>query len=248
VKGGTVDIYANHGLVIVGPEDLLPVLDWGDQPAACDGRHLVVRTRGQVDHTRVSVWTRAMPVISEPVFQGILAVQDNRIWIGDLERINWYVKLVEHTGPQPVTVCVDDRFDASRVYLGFGLGDAPARVALTAVEGHPLPDLLVAPGHHLVQANELGLILDDYDSALARLAAAIKLTSRPRPDPTYPWFDIDTIAQWLRRLAWDLSLERARAMCTVVGDRIAASQPTEGVFGLADQDAITLASQILGRI
>lgn len=56
------------------------------------------------------------------------------------------------------------------------------------------------------------------------------------------------IAQWLRRLAWDLSLERAGDLCGAIRDRITAEQPTEGVSGVSDHEALTLASQILRQV
>lgn len=55
---GSVDVHANHAVVFLGSEEWPDVED-GDAPAACDGRHLVVRTRGQFGHTRVSLPPRS---------------------------------------------------------------------------------------------------------------------------------------------------------------------------------------------
>lgn len=250
VNIGTVDIYANHSFVFLGPDDW-PELDWDDEPASCDGRHLVVRTRGQFGHARVSLWRGAMPVIGECVYQGTLTIEKQRIWIEDLERLNRYVKQIGLTGPQPITVYADDPGYASRVHFGLGLGAVPHRVPMTAVDGHPLPEILVSPEEPLVQINELGLIFDDFDSPLARLAGALKLISRPRPDArSFPDdYELNTMmAEWLRRLAWNLPLERSRQLCLGARDQIAAKQPIEGTFALSDEAALTLASDILGRI
>ena len=191
-----------------------------------------------------------MPAVGECLYQGVLTIEDHRVWIGDLERINRHVKTFGLAGAQPITVYVDDPGAASRVYVGFGLTDAPVHKPLTSVEGHPLPTVLAAPGHSLVQVNELGLIFDDYDSPLARLAGALKLLSRPRPGSrTFPdRFDIEMLAQWLRRLAWNLSLDRARTLCELARDRISATEPVEAAFGLTDDQVFALASEITDRI
>jgi hypothetical protein len=75
---GAVDIYANHALVFIGSTDPpgqdWAELDWDDAPAAADGKHIAVRTRGQIGLTRVSIWNGAMPVIGGIVFNGVLDV------------------------------------------------------------------------------------------------------------------------------------------------------------------------------
>src|ERR1051326_6170569 len=55
-----------------------------------------------------------MPVSGEPVYQGMLTVEDHRVWIGDLDEINRYHKPSGFDGPQPITVHIDDPFDASQ--------------------------------------------------------------------------------------------------------------------------------------
>jgi hypothetical protein len=119
---GAVDIYANHPLVFIGSADP-PGPDWDDAPAAADGKHIAVRTRGQVMLTRVSIWNGAMPVIGGIVFDGVLDVLEHQVCVADLENLTRWVIRLGKSGPQRVVVCADDPGYASRVHVGFGLGD-----------------------------------------------------------------------------------------------------------------------------
>lgn len=53
---GAVDIYTNHALVVIGAT-AFPEVEHDDSAATADDRHVVVRTRGPVSPTRVSIWS-----------------------------------------------------------------------------------------------------------------------------------------------------------------------------------------------
>ncbi|WP_150130406.1 hypothetical protein [Streptomyces sp. 150FB] len=167
-----MDFYANHPVLLIGSSDP-PELDWDNAPACSDGKHIVVQTRGQTALIRVSIWNCAMPVIGDVVFDGVLNVEGSRVCVADVENLTRWVTGLVPSGSQRVVVCVDDPGRASRVHVGFGLGDRS--LPLTAVARHPLLLVRVAPEGQLLRPNELGLILDGHDSPLARLAAAIKV-------------------------------------------------------------------------
>jgi len=242
---GAVDFYANHPVVLIGSIDL-PELDWDDAPACSDGKHIVVKTRGQTALTRVSIWKGAMPVIGDVVFDGVLNIVGARVCVSDVENLTrWVTKLVGG-GSQRVVVCVDDPGQASRVHVGFGLGDRC--LPLAAVADHPLPAVRLAPDGQLVRANELGLILDGHDSPLARLAAAIKMVALPDEDK--PWlrpYHIRLVTEWLRGLAGDVSLTRAEALGQEIAERLGAGDATHAE-GIQDEAALTLAIEVMDRI
>jgi hypothetical protein len=123
---GAVDVYANHALIFIGSADP-PELDWDDAPASADGKHIAVRTRGQVRLTRVSIWNGAMPLIGGIVFDGVLDVLEHQVCVADLENITRWIIRLGKSGPQRVVVCADDPGYASRVHVGFGLGDQVCR-------------------------------------------------------------------------------------------------------------------------
>jgi hypothetical protein len=191
---GATEIYANHPVVLVGAMDW-PEVDWADAAAAGDGRHIAVRTRGQVALTRVALWRDAMPIIGPVVFDGELDIIDHRVCIFDIENLTWWTHRVSPDGPQRVVVCVDEPMRASRVHVGFGLGAEERE--LTAVNGYPLQRVRVADGADLSGANELGLILDGSDRPIARLAAALMVFRSL--DDGKAW-RIHPVVEWLRGL------------------------------------------------
>jgi hypothetical protein len=240
-----VDIYANHPVVFIGSTDP-PELDWDNAPACSDGKHIVVLTRGQTALTRVSIWDRAMPLIGDVVFDGVLNVEGSRVCVADVENLTRWITRLVGSGSQRVVVCVDDPGHASLVHVGFGLGDQS--VALTAVAHHPLPVVRVAPDGQLLRPNELGLILDGHDSPLARLAAAIKVLAlpvedRPWPNPYY----IRLVTEWLRGLASRVSLTEAEALGQEIADRLRADDAT-ATDGIRDEAAWTLATHVVDKI
>ncbi|AWW35720.1 hypothetical protein [Streptomyces cadmiisoli] len=242
---GAVDIYANHPVVFIGSTDP-PELDWDDAPACSNGKHIVVRTRGQSALTRVSIWHGAMPVIGDVVFDGVLNVEGSRVCVADLENLTRWVNRTVVSGSQRVVVCVDDPDHASRVHVGFGLGDRS--LALTAVARHPLPAVRVAPDGQLLRPNELGLILDGHDSPLARLAAAIKLLALPADDKPWPnRYCIGLVTEWLRGLASRISFAEAETLGQEIADRLRADD-VSATDGIEDEAAWTLATHVVDRM
>jgi hypothetical protein len=244
---GAVDIYSNHAMIFVGAA-AFPEVEQGDSAASADDRHVVVRTRGQVALTRVSIWSLAMPYVGAVVFDGELDLTDHTLWVGDAERLTSYTtRLIGSTGPQRVVVCVDDPGHASRIHVGLGLGTEVT--TLTSVAGHPLPDVLTASAADLYGVNGLGLLLDDHDSPLARLAGAVRFVARPPtderewPDP----YQVMRIAEWLRRLGPDVSFEKARTLSEKIAVRLRASRGAVG-DGIPDEVALAIASDVLDRI
>lgn len=239
---GAVDIYANHAVVFIGSTDP-PELEWDDAPACGDGKHIVVQTRGQTALTRVSVWSRAMPLIGDIVFDGVLNVEESRVCVADLENLTRWITRLVRPGPQRVVVCADDPGRASRVHVGFGLGDQV--LELTSVARHPLPPIIAASDSALSRPTELGLILDGHDSPLARLAAAIKVLAAPIEDGPWPRpYYVCLVAEWLRGLASHISLAQAEAIGHEIADRLMAANAT-ATDGFQEEAAWALATHIM---
>lgn len=242
---GSVDIYANHALVVIGSPDPLE-LEWDEQPACGDGRHIVVKTRGQTALTRVSVWKGAMPVVGDVVFDGVLNVEDSRVCVADLENLTRWVTRLVSPGPQRVVVCADDPGRASRVQVGFELGDQV--VELTAVARHPLPAFVVASDETLSRPTELGLILDGHDAPLARLAAAVKVLSAPVEDGPWPRpYYVHLVVEWLRGLTGHVRLAQAEAFGKEMADRMTAARAA-GTDCCHDEAALALATDLMERL
>ena len=179
---GAADIFANHPFLVIGSSGTpdLEEVDWDDEsPAWTNGEHLLIGTFGRAGLVRVTIWESAMPLIGEVVFDGQLEVAGSQLSIGDLEELTRLTMQVGESGPQRIVVCVDDPGYASRVGIGFDLGEQVA--TLTSVAGHPLPPVLLSAKGELSWSEEFGLILDGHDAPRARLAAAIKLMPVPGP-------------------------------------------------------------------
>ncbi|MEU8299733.1 hypothetical protein AB0C04_20970 [Micromonospora sp. NPDC048909] len=104
---GAVEIYGNHAVLLVG-STAWPEVDWSDGPVGADRRHVAIRTRGQIAHTRVSIWQDAMPLVGHLVFDGELDLDDYTIFVGDIERLGRWTQRIGQTGVQRVVVRVDD--------------------------------------------------------------------------------------------------------------------------------------------
>ncbi|WP_327009776.1 hypothetical protein OHA72_22625 [Dactylosporangium sp. NBC_01737] len=208
---GAVEVYANHAVLIVGSTGW-PELDWGDGPADTDGRHVAVKTRGQVGHTRVSFWSGSMPMLGALVFDGDLTLEDYRICVGDIEGLRRWTQRISHTGPQRVIVRVDDPGYASHVYVGLDIA-ADAQVRPLPNTGPVLFDVLTSDRDGMHLANQRGLALDGHDSPHKRLAAAIILLSdRSLIETRQNGYEADLIAEWLRWLSTDLGHAGAMAL------------------------------------
>jgi hypothetical protein len=162
---GAVELYSNHGVLIVGSTSW-PELDWDDSPASADGKHVAIMTRGQVAHTRVSFWSGAMPMLGELVFDGDLDLDEYRICVGDIERQGRWTQRIGQTGPQRVVVLVDDPGHASRVHVGLNIGRDAVLVPLPSTGGPTLFSVLTSERDGLALPDERGLALDGHDSAV----------------------------------------------------------------------------------
>jgi hypothetical protein len=205
VLTGAVEVYANHAVLLVGSTGW-PEVDWGDGPVGADGRHVAVRTRGQVAHTRVSIWQGAMPLVGHLVFDGELDLDDYTIFVGDIERLGRWTQRIGRTGVQRVIVRVDDPGNASRVNVGLAVSEEARVQELPAPGEAALFEVLASERGGISLPNARGLVLNGHDSPHARLTAAIMLLSSP--DPAKPWlerYETEGIVEWLRWLGIDLS-------------------------------------------
>ncbi|GAA1031321.1 hypothetical protein GCM10009557_26300 [Virgisporangium ochraceum] len=246
---GAVEVYANHAFVILGPVDRPELDDWDTSlPASADTRHVAIKTRGQIDHTRVSLWSGAMPMFGEAIFDDDLDLHDAKICVSDIEYTGQWIKRIQQSGPQRVIVRVDDPGHASLVHVGLDLGPDPYVRSLPSAGGPHLFDVLVAREHDMSLPNERGLALDGHDSPHARLTAAILLLSRP--DPSAPWresYEANLIAEWLRWLAIGLDFAAAKPLGQQVQDLVRTRRPDPNT-ALSSQDASEIAKTILDAI
>jgi hypothetical protein len=221
---GAMELLASHPAVYIGTADR-PEVDCGERPVAADLAHVVVRTTGLGAATRVTLWDRAMPAEGEALFDGELALPDGRIVVMDLERLTVFGKQVGRPGRHRVVVRADDPGQASRVWVGIDLG--PHRTALTGSPSYPLAPAILETDAPLDPADELGLILDEHDAPLARLAAAITVLRRQPSAPSV--FDINAVGQWLRWLGPDVTRERAVALAQDMAQQLWASRTDNSV-------------------
>jgi hypothetical protein len=246
---GAVEVYANQPFVILGTIDWPELHDWDvTLPASADAHHVAIKTRGQVDHTRVSFWSGGMPLLGEVVFDGDLDLDDYRICVGDLEYTNQWIKRIQQSGPQRVIVRVDDPGHASRVHVGLDLGADPQVHALPSAGEPRLFEVLVAHGHDMSLPNERGLALDGHDSPHARLAAALRLLSSS--DPSKPWregYEAGLIAEWLRWLTLDLDFAAAKSVGQQIQDLVRSRRSGQDGI-LSPRDASQIADTVLEAI
>jgi hypothetical protein len=249
VLTGAVEVYANHPVLIVG-STAWPEVDWGDGPAGADGRHVAIRTRDQIAHTRVSVWSGTMPLVGHLVFDGDLDLDDYTICVGDIERLMRWTQRIGRTGAQRVIVRVDDPGHASRVNVGLSISEDARVQALPSNAGPALFEVLTSERDGMSLPNARGLVLDGHDSPHARLSAAMMLLSRP--DPAKPWlerYETGGIAEWLRWLGTDCSRARAEEIGLELQRRVRAAhdaEPSDG--GIPPHIAEHIAKEVLGAI
>jgi hypothetical protein len=246
VLTGAIDIYVNNPIVIIG-STAWPELDWGEGPAGADGRHVAVRTRGQVALTRVSVWTTTMPVVGEVVFDGELDLNDYTIVVGDLERLTRWTHRIGQTGRQRVVVRVDDPGRASRVHVGLNIGSQLRSVPSTG--GPTLFDVQTSRPGDLPGPNERALVRDGHDSPYARLSAAIALL--PPADPTRPWsepYEVGLIVEWLRWFGMNLTLANAQLLGDELAEHANREREASPESAVTPAAAGRIAAKILHRI
>jgi hypothetical protein len=194
---GRAEVFAPHGLVIIGTADwpgghLIGGVEDGAASLASD-THVVVRSRGLTGPALVSVWARAMPVLGEIVFDGRLSLPESTLHVWDRVRTTSLVSQIRAVTPR-VVVRVDAPGRAARIDVGVAVGDHVR--ALTAAAGHALPDVQMWARDYLVPPNELDEILSDYDRPVSRLAAAILLLGRTASGGTLA---TSVLVEWLRR-------------------------------------------------
>ena len=247
---GAVQVFAEKPFLVIGadvPEEFVddPEGDGADADVAVfDGPgHVIVRSVGKAGLVRATVWESAMPLVGEIVFDGQFDLPDGELMIGDLDQTSVLVMDLAEAGPQRIVVCVDDPGYASRVSIGFDVGDHP--VPLPVAAGHPLPPVLVSEGAELTESEIFGLILDDHDAPLARLAAAIKAIPVPGYGDTPAHFP--RLAHWLRGLSGTIRRSDAEACAEQIADRMRATGDFVGA-DLPDQAAVEIATDALERL
>lgn len=245
---GAVEVYANHAVLIVG-STAWPELDWGDAPAGADERHVAIKTRGQVDHTRVSFWSGSMPMLGELVFDGDLDLQDHTICVGDVERLGRWTQRIGRTGAQRVIVRVDDPGSASRVYVGLDIS-TDAEVRPLPADGRPvLFNILTSEHDGMELSTERGLALDGHDSPHTRLTTAIGLLSDRSPfNPGQDTYEAAIIAEWLRWLSIDLNRARALELGEQLRHLVLTARAASADRTIAPGDAARIAHVILDAI
>lgn len=247
---GAVDVFADKPYLLIGsdvPQEFLddPEGSGEDADAAVftGPGHIIVRSIGRAGLVRATVWESAMPLVGQIVFDDEFDLTDGELTISDLEQTSALVMDLAEAGPQRVVVCVDDPGYASRVHIGFDVGDRT--IALPTVIGHPLPPVLVSADGELSAAELFGLLLDGHDAPLARLAAAIRSQPVPGYGDTPP--DHDKIVHWLRGLGGSVTLGDAQACGEQIADRMRAAGDFVGAT-LADQLALEIATDALERL
>jgi hypothetical protein len=247
---GAVNVFADKPYLLIGgdvPQEFLddPEGDGEDADAAVftGPGHIIVRSIGRAGLVRASVWESAMPLVGQIVFDDEFDLSDGELMIGDLDQTSVLTMDLAESGPQRVVVCVDDPGYASRVHIGFDLGDQT--ISLPTVAGHVLPPVLVGGDGELSADDQFGLLLDGHDAPLARLSAAIKALPVPGYDEAPE--DLDKIVQWLRGLGGSVSYTEAQASGEQIADRMRAAGDFVGAT-LADQLAIEIATDTLERL
>jgi hypothetical protein len=247
---GAVHVFADKPFLVIGgdvPQDFIddPDGDGADKDAAVftGPGHVIVRSIGKAGLVRATVWESAMPMIGEVVYDGEFELPDGELIIGDLEETSVLTMDLAEAGTLRIVVCVDDPGYASRVSIGFDVGDQ--RAALPTVAGHPLPPVLISPEAELTSAEEFGLILDGHDAPLARLAAAIKVQPVPGYGDLPP--DLARVVQWLRGLGGNVRYADALECGEQIADRMRAAGDYVGA-PIADQLALEIAIDALERL
>ena len=248
---GAVDVFADRPYLLIGgavPQEFLddPEGDGEDADAAVftGVGHIIVRSIGRAGLVRATVWESAMPLIGEVVFDDEFDPLNGELEIGDLDLTCGLTMDLGEEGPQRVVICVDEPGYASRVHVGFDVGDQA--VSLPTVAGYPLPPVLVSPaGGELSATEQFGLLLDGHDAPLARLAAAIKAI--PVPGYGDAPSHLAKIVLWLRGLGGTIRLAEAQACGEQIADRMRAAGDFFGAT-LADQLALEIATDTLERL
>ncbi|BCJ54144.1 hypothetical protein Asp14428_56190 [Actinoplanes sp. NBRC 14428] len=239
---GRSDIYANHGIIVIGAESSVDSDMVLEGAAAALPSHILVRTRGQAGLTRVQLWSGVAPRVGIEIISAELELSSQYLYVHDLENVSTHYFAMGKVGALPLTILVDDPNSAARVDVVVG-GDLAER-GLTEVSGYPLFPILVAAGVEVGVADELGMILSGHDMPRARLAAAIKLVAAaPALRPAIRDSRIDRMVEWSRWLTISSSLDRAKDFGKLIDLGIAGLR-----IPVVDADVMELAQRALSEI
>ncbi|WP_433494189.1 hypothetical protein ACQP26_25380 [Micromonospora sp. CA-248089] len=238
---GLVDVYANHGVLVIGnrlePDADLPLRG----AAAVSSSHVLLATRGQAGLVRVRLWSGAGPRVGENVVAARLELASQHLFVFDLEKISVHSFDTGRSGDVPVRISVDDPGFASRVDIL--VGEEGSERDLPSVASHPLFPVTVGSDDELEVADELDLILSGHDLPLNRLAAAVKLISTaPAARPAIVDSRMDQVVEWSRWLTPQQSVGRSRELGRFLRRGIAGlREPVQ------DDEVLSLAETALAK-
>ena len=208
---GLVDVYANHGVLVIGNRLELDTDVPLQGAAAVSSSHVLLATRGQAGLVRVRLWSGAGPRVGEDVVRARLDLSGQHLFVFDIEKISVHSFATGKLGELPIKISVDDPGLASRVDIL--IGEEIGGRELTSVAGYPLFSVTVTSGVELEAADELGLILSGHDLPLNRLAAAVKLIlATPAARPAILDSRIDQMVEWSRWLTPQQSVDHSREL------------------------------------
>ena len=241
VQIGLVDVYANHGVLVIGNRLELDA----DVPlrgaAAVSSSHVLLATRGQAGLVRVRLWSGVGPRVGDGVVAARLELSSQHLFVFDLEKINVHSFATGKLGEIPVKISVDDPGFASRVDIL--IGEEGGERELTSVAGYPLFPVTVGSGAEMEVADELDLILSGHDLPLNRLAAAIKLIlTAPSARPAILDSRMDQVVEWSRWLTSQQSVGRSQELGRFLRRGIASlREPAQ------DEEVLSLAKTALAK-
>lgn len=222
MKLGSVELYANHPLVVIGSTaDIETDLSLDGSPATASETHALVATRGQAGLVRIALWKEAGPLVGTTVFDGHLAVRDQFLVVRDVENTSRLSTTIGPAGRYRIVIMVDDPGSASRLDIIVDRGQGVR--SLTAAQGLQLYDVSLPSDVDLGKSSELALLLSEHDVELSRLAAAIKLIGGPdTPSPHVRAYWVRMLVEWLRWLSPWQSLAESRALGALIDERLVA--------------------------
>ncbi|MEO3922919.1 hypothetical protein ABGB07_03415 [Micromonosporaceae bacterium B7E4] len=238
---GLVDVYANHGVLVIGSE---PELDADVTPqgaAVVSSSHVLLATRGQAGLVRVRLWNGIGPRVGAEVVATGLEFSNQYLFVFDIEKIGMHSFATGRLGTVPIRISVDDPGFASRVDIL--IGEEGEERELTCVAGHPLFPVTVASGMAMETADELDLILSGHDLPLSRLAAAIKLiVVSPGGRPAILESRIGQVVEWSRWLSPWQSIDRSHELGRFLRSGIASLHESA-----QDVEVLKLAEEALAK-
>lgn len=226
---GLVDVYANHGVLVIGNKLEVDADVTLQGAAAVSSSHVLLATRGQAGLVRVRLWNGIGPRVGAEVVAARLDLSSQYLLVFDIEKIGVHSFAAGRLGTIPITVSVDDPGFASRVDVL--IGEAGEERELTSAAGYPLFSVTVTSDMEMEAADELDLILSGHDLPLSRLAAAIKLISIfPAARPAILDSRINQIVEWSRWLSPWQSVDRSHELGRFLRSGIASlHEPAQDV-------------------